>query len=141
MIKFYGKRAVQRQVLKPCMSYLEITHEYCKIAYKINFEQFNSVNMRIHYLRRGRDPRLIRELHEILMQDGSGSTQSSGQFRKVQNFIGPTKLMEDATYIPISADKIDEYMENLEYFINHHPYNEKLPVGHLMNSDYSTFAC
>lgn len=80
--------------------------------------------------------RLIKELHEILMQDARGSTQSSGDYRKVQNFIGPTKKIEDATYIPISAEKIDEYMENLEYFINQHPYKDSLSTKHLTEKGY-----
>lgn len=70
------------------------------------------------------------------MQGGRGSTQSSGEYRKTQNFIGPTNRIEDATYIPISAEKIEEYMQNLEYFINKHPYNESLPIDHLSTEDY-----
>lgn len=80
--------------------------------------------------------RLIRDLHGILMHGGRGSTQLSGDYRKVQNFIGPTKRIEDATYIPVSADKIEEYMENLEYFINKHPYNERLSTNHLPTDGY-----
>lgn len=80
--------------------------------------------------------RLIKELHKTLMSGARGSTQSSGNYRKIQNFIGPTSKIEDATYIPVSADKIDEYMENLEYFINHHPYNEPLLVQHLNKELY-----
>jgi len=40
------------------------------------------------------------------------------QFRKIQNFIGPDKKIENAVYIPINANLINEYMTNLEYFIN-----------------------
>jgi len=80
--------------------------------------------------------RLFKELHQTLMENGRGSTQAAGHFRKIQNFIGPTKRIEDASYIPISADKINEYMENLEYFMNGHPYGEKLPVSHLDDAEY-----
>lgn len=75
--------------------------------------------------------RMIKELHAILMEGARGSSQSSGYFRKIQNFIGPTNKIEDASYVPISADKIDEYMNNLEHFINGHPYNQKQPIHHL----------
>ncbi|ETI70904.1 Fic family protein [Neobacillus vireti] len=81
--------------------------------------------------------RLIKELHEILMLGARGSTQAAGQFRKIQNFIGPTNRIEDASYIPITAEKIDEYMQNLEYFINGHPYNEPLSTAHIKNGDYT----
>ena len=80
--------------------------------------------------------RLIKDLHGILMQGGRGSTQSSGDYRKVQNFIGPTNRIEDATYIPVSAERIEEYMQNLEYFINKHPYNERLSTDHLTADGY-----
>ncbi|MCM3742111.1 Fic family protein [Oceanobacillus luteolus] len=80
--------------------------------------------------------RLIRDLHGILMQGARGSVQASGDYRKVQNFIGPSNRIEDATYIPISADEIEEYMQNLEYFINKHPYNERLTTDHLPADGY-----
>lgn len=80
--------------------------------------------------------RLFKELHQTLMENASGSTQSAGHFRKIQNFIGPTKRIEDASYIPVSADKINEYMENVEYFMNGHPYGEKLTVSHLNDAEY-----
>lgn len=62
--------------------------------------------------------RLIKEIHQILMRDGRGTSSSSGDFRKVQNFIGPSNKIEDAVYIPVSPHEISEYMENLEFFIN-----------------------
>ncbi|PAC36651.1 Fic family protein [Caldifermentibacillus hisashii] len=80
--------------------------------------------------------RLFKELHQTLMENGRGSTQAAGHFRKIQNIIGPTKRIEDASYIPVSADKINEYMENVEYFMNGHPYGEKLPVSHLDDAEY-----
>ncbi|MFZ2464878.1 MAG: Fic/DOC family N-terminal domain-containing protein, partial [Caldibacillus thermoamylovorans] len=42
--------------------------------------------------------RLFKELHQTLMENGRGSTQAAGHFRKIQNFIGPTKRIEDASY-------------------------------------------
>ena len=63
--------------------------------------------------------KMIRELHSILMSgETRATTSSSGEFRKMQNFIGPDKKIANATYIPISAEKIPDYMTNLEYYIN-----------------------
>lgn len=63
--------------------------------------------------------RLILELHKILMANETrGTTSSSGEFRKMQNFLGPTNKREDAVYIPIAANEIDNYMSNWEHFIN-----------------------
>lgn len=74
--------------------------------------------------------RLIKELHDILMEDARGATSASGQYRKIQNFIGPTKKMEDAQYIPSEPQKMAEYMSNLEFYINGNPYDEKREDTH-----------
>lgn len=79
---------------------------------------------------------LVQNLHHILMTDGRRSIQSKGAFRKIQNFIGPTNPIEDATYIPVAANQIDEYMQNWEYFINGHPYGKKLPISDLNQKQY-----
>lgn len=34
--------------------------------------------------------RLIRDMHNTLMNDGRGSTSARGEYRAIQNFIGPT---------------------------------------------------
>lgn len=62
--------------------------------------------------------RLIKRLHKILMDNARGTNSAGGEFRKVQNFIGPNNKIEDAVYIPVCAAEIDSYMENLEFFIN-----------------------
>lgn len=72
--------------------------------------------------------RLIKQLHIILMGNKTrGTTSSAGEFRSVQNFIGPTNKIEDAVYIPIGAHEIANYMSNLEYYINgekHYSFNK-----------------
>ncbi|WP_245983621.1 Fic family protein [Ammoniphilus oxalaticus] len=54
--------------------------------------------------------RLIQKLHQLLMAGARGTNQASGEFQKIQNFIGPTNKIEDASYIPIPANEIDTYM-------------------------------
>jgi Fic family protein len=66
--------------------------------------------------------RLIRDMHKELMENARGSTSASGEYRKIQNFIGPTKHMKDASYIPPEPQLMGEYMSNLEIYINGHPY-------------------
>lgn len=68
--------------------------------------------------------RLIREMHTELMKHARGSTNLSGQYRKIQNFIGPTKHMKDASYIPPEPQLMGDYMTNLERFMNGHPYQK-----------------
>ena len=62
--------------------------------------------------------RMILKLHEIILKDGRGKDRSPGAYRKTQNWIGPSSKIEDATYIPPSADKLEEYILNLEKYIN-----------------------
>ncbi len=62
--------------------------------------------------------RLMKELHQILMQNARGTSSNAGNFRKIQNFIGEDSNIKNAVYIPIDANEIGEYMTNLEYFIN-----------------------
>lgn len=62
--------------------------------------------------------RLFLELHSILLKDSRGGNRSPGEYRKIQNFIGPTNDIKDATYIPPEPQLISKYMSNLEEYIN-----------------------
>ncbi|TDQ34604.1 Fic family protein [Aureibacillus halotolerans] len=66
--------------------------------------------------------KLIRQLHEMLMMNARGSTSASGHYRRIQNFIGPTTQMKDASYIPPEPQLMPEYMTNLERYMNGHAY-------------------
>lgn len=76
---------------------------------------------------------MIRDLHAILMEGGRGTIASKGNFRQIQNFIGPTKKIEDASYIPIGAHEISDYMTNLEFYINNENHRSFLTTE--VNSD------
>lgn len=80
--------------------------------------------------------RMIKDLHEILMKDARGAKQAAGDYRKIQNFIGPSKKIEEASYIPVSAGEIESFMNNLELFMNGHPYGEVLSQEHLSSDLY-----
>lgn len=81
-----------------------------------------------HALRDGMDKlsvlpistRLFKAMHSTLMSNGvRGSNRSPGEYRKIQNFIGPEGCtMETATYIPPQPQLVDTYMNNLEVYIN-----------------------
>lgn len=62
--------------------------------------------------------RLILKIHETILKEGRGKDRNPGAYRKIQNWIGPTSRIEDATYIPPSPDKLEEYITNLEKYIN-----------------------
>ncbi|EHL04250.1 toxin-antitoxin system, toxin component, Fic family [Desulfitobacterium hafniense DP7] len=63
--------------------------------------------------------RLLKEIHEILMQDVRGGEKSPGEFRSSQNWIGPAgSTLRDARYIPPHPEDMLEAMSDLEKFIN-----------------------
>lgn len=70
--------------------------------------------------------RLIRQLHSILMKDARGSVSTSGHYRRIQNFIGPSNNPNEASYTPPEPQLMDEYMKNLELFMNGHPYKDEM---------------
>lgn len=80
--------------------------------------------------------RLILDLHEILMQGARGTNASSGDFRKVPNWIGSTERFEDAVYVPVDADQIEDYMKNWEIYANKHPYGNEMDNSHLPAEEF-----
>lgn len=62
--------------------------------------------------------RLIQKLHKVLITNARGTSSAGGEYRKIQNFIGPDSNIEHAVYIPVYAAEVPQYMENLEYFMN-----------------------
>jgi len=62
---------------------------------------------------------LIKDLHKILLSLGRGHNKAPGEFRKIQAYIGrPGATIENALFIPPSADKIIPLFGNLEKYLN-----------------------
>ncbi|MGE5377457.1 MAG: Fic family protein, partial [Bacteroidota bacterium] len=63
--------------------------------------------------------RLIRELHEKLMQRVRGGNLTPGEFRRTQNWIGPAgSTIMTATYVPPPVDEMHSGLGDLENFIH-----------------------
>lgn len=63
--------------------------------------------------------RLIREIHEVLMENIRGQDKTPGEFRHSQNWIGPANCaLKDARYIPPNVDDMQDAMSDLEKYIN-----------------------
>ena len=60
--------------------------------------------------------RLIREIHEVLLSKGRGSTKEPGEFRRSQNWIGGTRP-GNANFVPPPGDRVMECMGDLEKFL------------------------
>ncbi|HVR99491.1 MAG TPA: Fic family protein [Thermoanaerobaculia bacterium] len=69
--------------------------------------------------------RLVRELHERLMQGVRGDRATPGEFRRSQNWIGPAgSTPATAAYVPPPPDPMLECLSNWEQFLhdrNHFP--------------------
>lgn len=61
--------------------------------------------------------RLIRELHDILLSKGRGSSKQPGEFRRTQNWIGGTRP-GNALFVPPPPELVLELMSHLETFIH-----------------------
>lgn len=64
--------------------------------------------------------RLIKEMHEVLLSRGRGSTKQPGQFRTSQNWIGGARPGV-AEFVPPPADQVVRCMGDLERFLHGDP--------------------
>lgn len=70
--------------------------------------------------------RLIKEIHSILLEGVRGGEKTPGEFRKSQNWIGPSGCtLRDAAYVPPPHHDAENAMGDLELYM-HGP--ERLPV-------------
>lgn len=60
---------------------------------------------------------LIRELHQLLMENVRGGDKTPGEFRTVQNFVGRTARIEDARFVPPPPLEVAPAMQELERFL------------------------
>lgn len=71
--------------------------------------------------------RLVKKIHEILLDSVRGEIKLPGEFRKSQNWIGGASLAS-AYFIPPHQMHVDELMGDLEKFL----HNEEIFVPHLI---------
>lgn len=77
--------------------------------------------------------RLLKEVHQILLTGARGEHKLPGEFRRSQNWIGGSSLL-DATFIPPHPDYVIELMSDLEQFIHNDdtgvPLLVKIAIAH-----------
>ncbi len=61
--------------------------------------------------------RLIREMHNILLASGRGSSQQPGEFRKSQNWLGGS-TPQHAVFVPPPPDHLNECLNAFEKFLH-----------------------
>lgn len=63
--------------------------------------------------------RVIKKAHEILLDGVRGHGKAPGEYRKMPNWIGPPGCsIDEAQFVPISADKLPEAMGRWEKFLH-----------------------
>lgn len=63
--------------------------------------------------------RVVREAHRVLLTDVRGQGKAPGEYRRIPNWIGPAGCtMEDARFVPISADKLPDAMSSWERYLH-----------------------
>ncbi len=62
---------------------------------------------------------LVKGLHIALLDSVRGRNKAPGNFRRIQNFIGPPGCdVENATFVPPSADRVGPAMDNWEKYLH-----------------------
>jgi Fic family protein len=67
--------------------------------------------------------RLIREIHDILLRKGRGSSKQPGEFRSTQNWIGGTRP-GNAIFVPPPPNEMMSCLDNFEKFL----HDDKTPT-------------
>ena len=63
---------------------------------------------------------LIKEIHAILLKGVRGENGARGEFRRIQNWIGPPgSTIETATFVPPSPEIVPESLSNWEKYCHH----------------------
>lgn len=76
--------------------------------------------------------RILKAAHEVLLQGVRGQFKSPGLYRVDQNWIGRSYNIEEARYIPIEPNKLEDAMARWECYVNSddHPSLMKIAVAH-----------
>lgn len=62
--------------------------------------------------------RLLREVHAVLMQGARGDEVTPGEFRETQNWIGASRRLQDAIFVPPPVDQMRVALGSLERFLH-----------------------
>lgn len=83
--------------------------------------------------------RLMKEVHEKLMEGVRGQDKTPGEFRHSQNWIGPANCsLKDARYIPPNVQDMEEAMSDLERYMNENVEYDPLIRAALIHYQFET---
>lgn len=76
--------------------------------------------------------RVIRDAHRLLLEGVRGKNKAPGEYRRIPNWIGPAGCkMEEARFVPISAEKLPGGMSDWEKFIHAEPLDRLAQLAFL----------
>ena len=108
LAELYTYESAQLSFLEPDSDVREV-HNYVR-ALDYGLERLKTLPISL---------RLIRELHEKLLQGARGGNLTPGEFRRTQNWIGPAgSTIMTATYVPPPVDEMKQALDDLEKFIH-----------------------
>jgi len=108
LAELYTYESAQLSFLEPDSDVREV-HNYVK-ALDYGLERLKTLPISI---------RLIRELHEKLIQGVRDGNLTPGEFRRTQNWIGPAgSTIMTATFVPPPVDEMNQALSDLEKFIH-----------------------
>lgn len=62
--------------------------------------------------------RILKETHSILLRNVRGRFKSPGEYRNDQNWIGRSSNIEEARYVPIAPEMLEDGMARWERYVN-----------------------
>jgi Fic family protein len=106
-------------------------------------EVLNYVNAMNHGLARLKDlpisVRLIREIHEKLLQGVRGRHMNPGEIRRSQNWIGPPgSTLNEAAFVPPPPHEVERHLSDLEKFIHGDDHIPPLVKIGLIHAQFET---
>lgn len=108
LIDLYTYESAQMSFLEPNEDVREVYNYVNALEYGI--ERLNTLPVSL---------RLIRELHEKLMENVRGGQLAPGEFRRTQNWIGPAgSTLNTATYVPPPVDEMLTALGQMEKYIH-----------------------
>ena len=83
--------------------------------------------------------RLLRDIHNVLLSNARGADKEPGEFRRSQNWIGPSGCsLRDARYIPPNLADMQEAMSALEKYIHSDASQDPLIKAALVHYQFET---
>ena len=83
--------------------------------------------------------RLLREIHGELLRDVRGQERDPGEFRRTQNWIGPSNApLSEATFVPPPPAEMNSALDNFERFLHEHQEMPTLVYSGLAHAQFET---